>query len=222
MTLPRSLALATSIAALTAVGAPAMADELNHSALGTTAINVTALDAGSTVVVMRQAEAGSSAAGGTTTMILSRGGPNGTGGGYATEVDRTDQWEPGALKAEGGDYYTIRPETSQGGGDPGAMRVVRSDIWQPGYLKTEQGDYYMLAPDRRTNEADTEVSVVVDPGWSSAMQTYTVASGETEGGAETFVQHSDQWQPGFVKDDQQYMRIVQLRDSAPAELLPDF
>ncbi|SOD94829.1 hypothetical protein [Caenispirillum bisanense] len=222
MTLHRSLALATSLAALTAVAAPAVADELNHSALGTTAINVTALDAGSQVVVMRHADTAGSAGGETTAMILTRGGPQGTGGGYATEVDRTDQWEPGALKAEGGDYYTIRPQSPQGGGDPGATRVVRSDTWQPGYLKTEQGDYYMLAPDRRGTDADTEVTVVVDPAWSSAMQTYTVVSGETEGGAETFVQHSDQWQAGFVKDDQQYMRIVHLRDSAPAELLPDF
>lgn len=222
MPMHRTLALATSVAALTAFGAPAMADGLNHSAIGSTAINVTGLGTAGDVTVVRNMDRRSDGAN-VVAMVITKGDIEAAGGGFRTEIERTDQWEPGALKGDDGDYYMITPQTRTGTADPGKMQVVRSDRWQPGYLKTEQGDYYMLTPDRNRPMPDGDLAVVVDPAWSDAMQVYTLDGGQADRGSDLFIERSDQWRAGYVKDsDGDYTRLVHLRDSVPADMLPDF
>lgn len=225
MRLNRTLALAGGLTAMTALAVPALADGVFEQITpGTASINITGIPEGGTVMVVTdQIESG------TQTMVISRdGGASAmTSGGsaYATEVERSDSWQPGMASDSDGTYYTIRPDTrsQMAGGSGTETQVVRSDVWRPGYLRSDDGSYYMLAPERNNLTTSSEVSVVIDPTWSSAMEVRTVPDESGVGGSSTFIERSDQWRPGFAHDGSGwYERIVHLRDSVPAERLPDF
>ncbi len=224
MRVNRTLALAGGLTALTALAAPALADGVFEQITpGTANINITGIPEGGTVMVVTdQIQAGSQ------TMVISRdGGAMASAGGnaYATEVERSDSWQPGMAHDSDGTYYTIRPEApAQTAGSPSTpTQVVQSDTWRPGYLRSDDGSYYMLAPERSTLTTSSEVSVMVDPTWSSAMEVSTASDDSGVGNSSTFIERSDTWRPGFAHDGGGwYERIVHLRDSVPAETLPDF
>lgn len=210
MTVRRTLTTATSTAALTALIAfPAAAAD------GATLVT----QPGDSTVVLDETDMVEPPHADIEGMIITEGRIIGANDGYKTRIVRSDTWQPGLRKAEGDSYVGLRPEVP--GRDGHAVEIVRSDTWQPGYRKAEGGDYVRLVPTDQEGRDGVDIAIIVEPTGRDAAQVLTFSTDAVP--SNMYREHSDTWQPGYLKADQDgYYRDVVIRRALPASELPDF